>query len=409
MLPVAIQDDGLPTKSSVVAYKKKVKVQKALAYLYQEGAGTLAQLAEVVHTSIPSITSVMEELVEEGWVNPIGMAASNNGRRPVLFSLNPDGHYVLIIDANTHETRLLLVNPLREVVLERTVDTILEDKAGFSEFLVAFVTETLEQSAIPRRQLMGIGLTLPGLIDFRQGLNLSYANLSSSGEPLPTWLQQQLGLPVFLINDTKATALGEHRFGGAQGKKHALSLNIDWGVGLGIIVNGEVFQGASGFAGELGHIQIDPDGERCYCGQVGCLDTRYSVSALVRHIQRAVRSGQETALSVHQPAPDRLTIDHLIAAAESGDAFARTVLREAGYQLGKGLSIAVMLFNPEIIIVDGVLAQASPLIVPAMQEAIDTYCLSGFRNSLTVEGTRLDGAAKWLGAHAYVMEALFTT
>lgn len=409
MSPFAVQEDAPATKPSVVAYKKKLKVKKALAYLYREGAGTLAQLADVLHTSIPSITSVMEELVEEGWVNPIGMAASNNGRRPVLFSLNPDGHRVLLLDANTHETRLLLVNPLREVVLERIVDTVLEDKAGFSEFLVAFVNETLAESGILRSQLMGVGLTLPGLIDFRQGLNLSYANLSSSGEPLPTWLQQQLGLPVFLINDTKATALGEHRFGGAQGKKHALSLNIDWGVGLGIIVNGEVFQGASGFAGELGHIQIDPDGERCYCGKVGCLDTRYSVLALMRNVQRAVRDGQKTALAVHQSSLGQLTIEHVIDAAHHGDAYAQTILRDTGYQLGKGLSIAVTLFNPEIIIVDGVLAQASPLIVPAMQEAIDTYCLSGFRNDLTVEGTRLDGAAKWLGAHAYVMEALFAT
>ncbi|GAB3642495.1 ROK family protein [Spirosoma arcticum] len=393
-------------KKSVVVYKKNQKVRRVLSYLYQEGACTLAHLAELVHTSVPSITEVVEHLIDERWVTISGTATGNNGRRPALFGLNPDGHYVVVLDSTTHDTSLMIVNPVRQIVFQRTVDHHLEDNTRYLEFLVQFVTDALTESTLALTDVIGVGLSIPGLIDNRRGINLSYPNLNPPDQSLIDWLEQRLGLPVYLINDTKATALGENRFGGGQGKKHALSINIDWGVGLGIILNGEVFQGASGFAGELGHIQVDPDGELCYCGKVGCLDTITSASSLVRRVQRAVLEGCVSQLAVYQDDVTQITINQIIEAAHQGDAFAIDMLHETGYQLGKGLSIAINLFNPEIIIVDGLLAQAAMFITNPIEQAINKHCLSGFRNDLTVEVTQLNGAAKWLGTHAYVMENL---
>ncbi|AQG80730.1 ROK family transcriptional regulator [Spirosoma montaniterrae] len=407
MLAPTAQDDTIDTKWSVVAYKKNQKVRKALLHLYQEGPCTLAKLAEVLHTSIPSATNIIDQLVAEGWVNTFGTVSGNNGRRPVLFSLNPVGHYVLVVDGNTHGTRLSVVNLAREVIVERSDDTVLEDSPDFSNFLVSFVTDTLAQSGIAKSDIIGIGLSLPGLIDSRNGLNLSYPNLGEAGQSLTAWLERQWELPVFMLNDTKATVLGEHRFGSGQGKQHVLAINIDWGVGLGIISNGEVFQGASGFAGELGHIQADPDGELCYCGKIGCLDTLTSASSLVRRVQQGVMAGKATKLAMYSHDPGQITINHVVEAASQGDAFTIDLLHETGYRLGKGLAIAITLFNPEIIIVDGVLAEASLFITNSIQQAINKYCLSGFRNDLTLEVTKLDGAAKWLGTHAYVIENLF--
>lgn len=407
MLAPTTLDETTDTKWSVVAYKKNQKVKKALLHLYQEGPCTLAKLAEVLHTSIPSATSIIDELVEEGWVNTIGTVSGNNGRRPVLFRLNPVGHYALVVDSNTHGTRLSVVNLLREIIIERSDDTVLDDTPAFSAFLVSFVNNALAESGIAKSDIIGVGLSLPGLIDSRHGLNLSYPNLGIPGQSLTGWLEQQWRLPVFMINDTKATALGEHRFGSGLGKQHALAINIDWGVGLGIIINGGVFEGASGFAGELGHIQVDPDGELCYCGKIGCLDTLTSASSLVRRVQRGVVAGKTTKLAVFSDDPSRITINDVVQAAGQGDAFAIDQLHETGYQLGKGLAIAVTLFNPEIIIVDGVLAEASLFLTNSIKQAINKHCLSGFRNDLTIEVTKLNGAAKWLGTHAYVIESLF--
>lgn len=407
MLASITLDDATDTKWSVVAYKKNEKVRKALLHLYQQGPCTLAKLAEVLRTSVPSATSIIDQLVAEGWVTTIGTASGNNGRRPVLFNLNPVGHYVLVVDSNTHGTRLSVVNLLREVIVERSDDTILEDQPDFSDFLLSFVTNALIQSGIAKSDVIGVGLSLPGLIDSRHGLNLSYPNLGLPGHSLTAWLEKHWELPVFMMNDTKATVLGEHRFGSGQGKQHALAINIDWGVGLGIIINGEVFQGASGFAGELGHIQVDPNGELCYCGKIGCLDTLTSASSLVKRVQRGVLAGKPTRLAAFGDDPKQITINEVIQAADQGDAFAIDQLHETGYQLGKGLAIAITLFNPEVIIVDGVLAEASLFITNSMKQAINKYCLSGFRDDLTIEVTKLDGAAKCLGTHAYVIESLF--
>ena len=407
MLTSTSPEGPLIPKKSIVAFKKNQQVKKALLHLYQEGSCTLAKLAEVLNTSVPSVTHIIEQLTDEGWVNTIGTASGNNGRRPVLFSLNSVGHYVLIVDSTTHGTKLLLVNLLRQVVFQRSDDTALANNASFSDFLVSFVNETLAESGIAKADLIGIGLSMPGLIDSRQGLNLSYPALGSPDQFLTNWLEQQWKLPVFMINDTKATALGEHRFGSSQGKQHALTINIDWGVGLAIISNGEVFHGASGFAGELGHIQVDPQGELCYCGKIGCLDTRTSASALVKRVQREVLAGQTTKLAVYRNDPTQITISEVIQAANQGDTFAIDQLHDTGYQLGKGLAIAVTLFNPEIIIVDGVLAEDSLFITNSIRQAINKHCLSGFRNELMIEVTQLKGAAKWLGTHAYVIESLF--
>lgn len=406
MTSLSTPGEDVASKRSVVFHKKTQKLRRVLSYLYQEESFTLAQLAELLYTSVPSVTSLVDELIEQGWVCTTGTASGNNGRRPVLFSLNPNGHYVIVLDSSTHDTHIMLVNPLRQVVFQRSVDTHLENNAQFLSFLVSFVQESIRESAIDPKAIIGMGLAIPGLIDARRGLNLTYPNLNLTDQPFTIWLEQKLGYPVYLINDSKATALGENRFGSAQGKKHALSINIDWGVGLGIILNGEVFQGASGFAGELGHIQIDPDGELCYCGKVGCLDTFTSASSLVRRVQRAVLEGCTSKLAIYQNDISQITINRVIDAAHAGDSFAIDELHRTGYQLGKGLSVAINLFNPEIIIIDGVLAEASTFIINPIEQAINKYCLSGFRNDLTVEATRLNGAAKWLGTHAYVMENL---
>ncbi|QHV99161.1 ROK family transcriptional regulator [Spirosoma endbachense] len=400
-------EDDLPVSQSVVDYKKKQKQRDMLAYLYAEGPCTLAHLAKLLHSSVPSVTSLVDDLVSNKWVTAMGTAMGNNGRRPALFSLDTTKHYVVVIDVSTHDTKLLVMNVLREIVFRREFDLRLEDNPTFLATLVQQYKTTLADSGINPKTIRAVGISMPGLVNARHGTNLTYKNLSPANISLPRWFSEQIRLPVYLINDTKATVLGESRFGGAQGKKQVLAINIDWGVGLGIVVNGEVFQGTSGFAGELGHIQVDPEGELCYCGKIGCLNTITSASALVRRVQRDITDGQVSKLAVFRERVEQIDIDELINAAHQGDSYAIDMLHETGFQLGKGLAVAISLFNPEMIIVDGVLTKAAAFILNTIEQAISKYCLSDFRNDLTIEITQLNGAAKWLGTHAYMMEDIF--
>lgn len=402
-----VLDEEPPVQQSVVDYKKNQKQRKVLAYLYAKGTCTLANLASLLHNSVPSVTSLVEELIQSQWVTPIGTAIGNNGRRPVLFGLNTSHHYVAVIDVSTHDTKILFMDALRTVVFRGDYDLRLADNATFLSTLVNYFVNALAESGIAQDELIAVGISMPGLIDARRGLNLTYKNLNQTEESITKWFSKQIDKPVYLINDTKATVLGESRFGGAQGKKQVLAINIDWGVGLGIIVNGEVFQGTSGFAGELGHIQVDPEGELCYCGKIGCLNTITSALALVQRVQRDILAGQVSKLAAFKEQVQQIGIDELINAAHQGDSYAIDILHETGFQLGKGLAVAVNLFNPEMIIIDGVLTNAADFILSTIEQAISKYCLSDFRNDMTIELTQLDGTAKWLGTHAYVMEDIF--
>lgn len=413
ILPIMILVDSLEDEpastQSVVDYKKRQKQRKVLAHLYAEGTCTLAHLAKLLHNSVPSVTNMVDELVRQGWVMGTGMATGNNGRRPALFSLNVAQQIVAILDISTHDTKIIFMDSLRTVVHRCDYDLRLEDNPMFLTTLVRYYTSALASSGIDSTKILGIGISMPGLVNARKGLNLTYKNLSQSNESLPNWFSEQLKKPVYLINDTKATVLGESRFGGARGKKQVLAINIDWGVGLGIVVNGEVFQGTSGFAGELGHIQVDPEGELCYCGKIGCLNTITSALALVRRVQRDIAEGQVSKLAVFRDRVDQIDIDEIINAAHQGDSYAIDVLHQTGFQLGKGLAVAISLFNPEMIIVDGVLTKAATFIINTIEQAISKYCLSDFRDDLTIELTKLDGTAKWLGTHAYMMEDILAS
>src|SRR5690606_11862296 len=142
-----------------------------------------------------------------------------------------------------------------------------------------------------------VGISIPGLISSAEGLNLSYRDLGPEGGSHTEYLSNKYQLPVIIINDTHATALGEYRFGLAKRYKNVLTINIDWGVGLGILINGEVFEGSQGFAGELGHIQAKADGILCECGKIGCLDTLTSAVALIRQAQEGIAEGTATLLT----------------------------------------------------------------------------------------------------------------
>ena len=157
---------------------------------------------------------------------------------------------------------------------------------------------------------------------------------------------------------------------------------------------------------ELGHIQVNPEGVLCYCGKVGCLDTITSASSLLRNIKDGLRNGQISKLGEYKDNLEEINLEMVIAAAQQGDAFSIDIIHNIGLELGKGLSIAVHLFNPQIIIIDGVLSKAQKLIINPIEHAINKYCLTDFKEDLSIEISQLGDNAKIYGVHAYVVENL---
>lgn len=390
------------SKTSVVDYKKSQHRRLILNELYRLGTSSIADLAKAIHSSVPSVTSIVEEMVEEKWVVSVGIGTTKQGRKPMLFSLSPERYHVVVLDVSIRDTKVLIMNLKNEVVAQYNFNIYLEDSVYFLDTLIDITEQVLKESDIPYDDFMAMGVSVAGLVDTHRGYNFTYRSLNRDEEPFGLVLENHFKFPVYVINDTKAITLGEHRFGLAQGKNHVLAIYIDWGVGLGVILNGEVFQGASGFAGELGHIQVVPDGKLCQCGKIGCLDTITSAAALIRRIKQGLQEGHVSKLAAI--AIENIDAEAIIDAAWQGDSFAIDILHETGIALGKGLSIAIHLFNPEIIIVDGILAKAGAFITNPIEQAINKHCLTDFRSNLKVEISRLGQKAKWMGTQAYIIE-----
>ncbi|GAB3314143.1 ROK family transcriptional regulator [Larkinella ripae] len=389
---------------SIVDKKKNRLKRGILKEMYRLGARTLAQLAKALHASVPSVTMLIDELASENWVQEIGIGTAQYGRKPALFGLRSGNQAIVVIDINVHDVKLMVFDLTNQVLDRLDVNLRLEDSAAFLEALKGPIEEIAERIQEKQLNVIGVGCALPGLVDPRTGTNYTYKKLNRPEQSLQQLLAFSFDAPVYLINDTKATILGEHRFGLAKGKNHVLSINIDWGVGLGVIVNGEILQGLAGFAGELGHIQLQADGELCSCGKVGCLDTLTSASSLIRRVKTGLREGRVSKLAEENF--ENIDVEMVIDKAKAGDELAIDLLNEVGSELGKGLSIAVHLFNPELIIVNGVVAKAERLITRPIEQAIDKYCLADFRNKLVITVSRLGEMAKLCGTQAYVVHCL---
>lgn len=383
---------------SLVDSKKRRSYTKILAELYKNGSTSIANLAKKLHTSVPSITAMLSDLIENDWVKETGSAKTKSGRRPVFYDLNPGKKSILVVDANLYHTNFIFLNLRNKVTTKTTINIKIADPKYLTE-----VCKEIDSLLKINKQTWAIGISAPGLIESNKGLNFTYENLNQNGLSIGQVLHSRYDLPVYSINDTRASLLGEHHFGLAKEKMNVLLVNLDWGVGLGILHNGGIVKGTNGFAGEIGHIQVNPNGKLCKCGKVGCLETVASASALVARAQEGIKEGRATSLLKLKK---EIELQDVINAALKGDEFSIDIVYDIGRELGKGLSIAVHLFNPEIVIIDGILKTAGDLIVSTLKQSIQKYCLAPFKQNLAVQVSPLSEEAKVFGTKSFVFERM---
>jgi predicted NBD/HSP70 family sugar kinase len=265
----------------------------------------------------------------------------------------------------------------------------------------------LQEAGVPANAWLGVGVSMTGLVSAKDGRNHTYfaggAHLSLKDD-----LASYFGKPVYVQNDVKSAALAEYRFGLAKDQSNALVLSMDWGLGLGIIMDGKLRRGADGFAGEFGHIPLMEYGLLCHCGKTGCLETVASGLALSREALQGLRAGQRTLLR-EQFAPDanRIPLEAMVRAAVQGDQFSIQLLADCGRHLGKGIAILIQLLNPSRIVLTGEIAKADQYITVPLQQAINTHCMSQLSQSVRIELSQLGNQARLLGAVATVIEHVF--
>lgn len=397
-----------PTSSDPkVNYTKKNTLKLLiLEELYRHGCKSIPELSKIIRMSTPTITRAIDELIADTLLIEEGIGSSSGGRRPNLYGINPSSRYVLGIDICRYSVRYGLFNFHNEPAAEiRVLNEGLETTKDIIGAIKTAVDQYIIDSKIDESKLMGIGIALPGLIDIHTGISYSYLH---EDKPLASLFEDRFHHPVFVEHDTKAMALGEQAFGLAMGKQHVLCLNIGAGIGLGMILNGKLYHGNSGFSGEFGHIQVDPDGQLCYCGKIGCLETLASGTTMIRNARKEIEAGATTLISsLVNNDLEKISSEVILQAAQRGDQFAISLLSNIGEYLGKGIAVLIHIFNPELIIIGGELTKAENYLVDPIQQNLNKYTISKIRRDAQIITSSLGNNAGLLGTVALVMNKVF--
>jgi glucokinase len=245
------------------------------------------------------------------------------------------------------------------------------------ERIVGSLEDALAKAGLQRGDLAAVGICSPGPCDIDAGVISSAPNLPGWRDvPICRYLEERLGVPARLENDANAAALGEHVYGAGRGCRHLIYMTVSTGIGGGLIIDGRLYRGATGVAGELGHMVIDPDGPLCGCGNRGCLEALASGTAIAARGEELVAQGGSALLAKLVQEQGKLTAAIVGQAAEAGDSASRDIIRRAGYYLGIGFASYVNIFNSEVIIIGGGLAKLGELLLGPARAEMEARAMS---------------------------------
>jgi len=379
-------------------YKRKI-----LRELYFNNILSCADLSVKTNKSIPLTTKILNELIEEGYVIETGFAQSTGGRRPLMFTLQPDVMYIVSVAMDQFVTRIALLDMHNKNVtpIEKFELNLYQNKNALN-VLTEKINQFIQKLEVDKEKIAGVGIAMPGFVDVKKGIN--YSLLPSDNKSIPEHICQKINIPVFIDNDSSLIALAELRFGAVGKRKDAMVVNIGWGVGLGMIIDGKMFRGHNGFAGEFSHIPLFTNDKLCSCGKKGCLETETSLMVITEKAKKGLQDGRVSMLQ-QLPMDDlEQASDAILSAASAGDQFAVELLSDAGYKLGKGIAILIHIFNPETIILSGRGAAAGKIWQAPIQQSINEHCIPRIAANTTIELSTLGYQAELTGAAALVME-----
>jgi len=383
--------------------KNQLYRKKIIKHLYFSSPLSCADLSDKINKSLPVTTKLLVRLIEEGWVTETGFAASTGGRRAVMYSLKPDVLYVVSVAMDQLITRIAILNMQNnQVTTTEIFELPLPKNARALALLTEKIDEVINRSGISKNNIAGVGIGMPGFVDANKGQNYSF--LEPEQGTLTQYISAAIKLPVFIDNDSRLIALAELMFGAARSKKNAMVINVGWGVGLGMILNGELFRGHNGFAGEFSHIPLFLNNKLCSCGKSGCLETETSLLVVIEKANKGLKEGKISLLT-------ELSVEHaeqafleIIRAAGKGDKFAVEILSESGYNIGRGVAILIHLLNPELVILSGRGSSAGKIWQAPIQQALNEHCIPRLAVNTEIEISSLGYQAEITGAAALVME-----
>ena len=385
--------------TSGVVYKNKWLKRLIINQLDRAGKSTITELSKELNISVPKITSLVNELTEDGLIKDNGKFDSTGGRRASVYGLVSDACFFVGVDVKRYYVNLGLLDfKKHQVTSKEKVPFKLENTPESLQALLViiktFINELNPESV--KDKILGIGINLSGRINNTTGYSYSYFHFDE--EPLSAIIQKEIGIQTFIENDSRAMAYGEFCSGDAKDARNVLFVNIDYGIGLGILIDGKLYYGKSGFGGEFGHIPIFDNEILCHCGKKGCLETETSGLALIRKFKEKINQGFTSSVMKKKKDLNDITLLDIISAAKNEDILCIELLAEIGEKIGKGIAMLINIFNPELLILGGTLSETGDYLRLPVRSAINKYSLSLVNTDTQLKLSKLGENAGVIGA-----------
>lgn len=360
-------------------------------------------LSRTTGLSQATVTSITAELLkEEMLIEQVG-GKSIGGRKPVPLALNPKGAYAVGVHLAVDQVCVVLMDLQANIINTHTRQLDPSDVSigRVVETLVEVVQSCLWEVDFSKSQISGLGVAIPGLIDSRTGFVHYIPNYNWIDINLAALLEERIGVPVYVENSANTLVIYEQWFGVGRGIHNFLLITLEHGIGMGMVLNGKIFRGFRGIAGEFGHTVLAEGGPRCRCGENGCLEAFCGNNAIIRAGFKAARQGD------WQTDEKRIDIETILAAAQEGNSALRVIYRKAGRALGIGISNMLRIFDPEKIILSGKGVLAGELLFGPMAETLhkDISFTSDTQTPLCVQEWQPTNYAR--GAGALVLQEVY--
>ena len=368
-----------------------------------------ANLSAITGLNRSTVSSIIDELISSGWVRETSYQSNKIGRPGLLLEINPHGGFAVGIEIGVDFLLCAATDFSTKVIWHKQIDTDPNDgQVVILQKAFELVAKAIEVGEKECNQLLGIGISIPGLVDVHNGVLKFAPNLNWKDVPLRLIWNQQFHAPVYVENDGNAAALGEYYFGAARGTKNFIYIAAGYGLGSGIIVDGQLLRGNKGYASELGHMTYDPNGAPCSCGKRGCYETIIGPRAVIESVKKLIneKGPDKTIIKISKEDNNNFNYDAVVNAAIEKDQIAIDALKDVGCKLGLIVSHLVNIFDPRMVILGGALNYAKDFIQPVVEKVVKENALQLCQEDLEITNSELGQDASVMGAIALVLENL---
>lgn len=381
----------------LVKEKRRNNIKEIIQVMMNNNIMSLAEITNQVSLSLPKVTEIVKELCKLNIVKEIiDEDTITIGRPSIKFQLNSSSAYVIGIDLGRIYSNFVVLDFSQKRIYEKHIETILnKETKEVAKILNNFVNQILVELKINKKQLLGIGISLPGIVDGKNGISYTYLKIDNI--TIKEYLEKTFGVIVRIEHDVKSMSIGELYFGKNKYLDNTIYLNFGWGLGIGIIIDNKLYFGKNSYSGEFGHIPVVSNGELCYCGKTGCLETVASGRAITKKVKDKLSSGASSIILKTIQDPEQIEPLDILKAANKGDQFSIEILEEAGKYLGIGIAMLINIFNPERIIIGGTFTQVANYILDVAKNNAMKHSLTQLNKHVKFEISNLANNAGALG------------